>query len=142
MSSIARRDLSSVNAPKNRSLAFLPILTTYSPDPETFPDFKLLTSFQLNASMYIGLYRPDPRTDLGITFGYKYNTLLRHGATVAFYFQRELGAHWVLHGFAGPCIFPDAEDQIRRQTGWTEGSVSSGIAWHQAGIGLSIAYFP
>jgi hypothetical protein len=124
------------------SFAFLPLLATYSSDPETFPDFKLLSGFQGNASIYLGLHRPDSRTDLGIAFGYKYNTLLRHGATVAFYFQRELAAHWTLQGFVGPCIFPEAEDRIREKTGWVAGSVLSGLAWHQAGVGLSLAFFP
>jgi hypothetical protein len=124
------------------SFAFFPFLTTFSPDPETFPKFKFLSGFQANASMYLGLHRLDARTDLGITFGYKYNTLLRHGATVAFYFQRELGAHWALQAFIGPCIFPEAEEQIRQKTGWVGGSVSSGMAWHQAGAGVSLAFFP
>jgi hypothetical protein len=124
------------------SFAFSPILATYSPDPETFPEFKFLFGFQANASMYVGLHRLDARTDLGITFGYKYSTLLRHGGTIAFYFQRELGSHWALQAFVGPTIFPDAEDQIRKETGWVGGSVLSGIAWHQAGLGVSIAFFP
>jgi hypothetical protein len=124
------------------SFAYLPIFATHSPNPEKFPTFKLMSSFQTNASIYIGLYRPKPRTDLGITFGYRYSSLLRHGVGVAFYLQHELAAHWTLQGFVGPTIFPAAEDQIRQETGWAHGSVSSGLAWHQAGVGLSIAYFP
>ena len=124
------------------SFAFFPIFATFSSNPEEFPEFKLLSSFQTNASLWIGLHRLDARTDLGIALGYKYNSLLRHGVSVAFYMQRELGAHWALQGFVGPNIFPEAEDQIRQRTGWTEGSVSSGIAWHQAGVGLSLAFFP
>ncbi|HMJ56896.1 MAG TPA: hypothetical protein VK540_32735 [Polyangiaceae bacterium] len=124
------------------SFAFLPVFATYSPDPETFPDFKLLASFQTNAAIYVGLYRPGPRTDLGIALGYKYNSLLRHGASVAFYLQQELGAHFTLQGFVGPNIFPEAEDRIREKTGWVAGSVSSGLAWHQAGLSVSLAYFP
>jgi hypothetical protein len=124
------------------SFGFVPFLVTYGSDPEEFPEFKLMSGFQGNASIYLGLYRPDSRTDLGIAFGYKYNTLLRHGAAVAFYFQRELSAHWALQGFVGPCIFPEAEDQIRAKTGWVGGSVMSGLAFHQAGVGLSLAFFP
>jgi hypothetical protein len=124
------------------SFAFFPILATYSPNPETFPDFELLLTFQATGSIYVGLYRPDPRTTLGISFGYKYNSLLRHGATVAFYLQRELSAHWTLQGFVGPAIFPDAEDQIRQKMDWRGGSVLSGMAWHQAGLGASLAFFP
>jgi len=124
------------------SFAYLPVFATYSSDPEKFPEFKLLSSFQGNASLWIGLHRLDAKTDLGIAFGYKYNSLLRHGVSVAFYMQRELGAHWALQGFVGPNIFPEAEDQIRQKTGWGAGSVSSGIAWHQAGLGLSLAFFP
>jgi hypothetical protein len=124
------------------SFAYFPILATYSWDPESFPEFKLLSSLQGNATIYVGLYRPDPRTDLGIAFGYKYNSLLRHGVNVAFYLQRELSAHFTLQAFVGPTIFPAAEDQIRDKTGWKDGSVLSGMAWHQAGLGLSLAYFP
>jgi len=124
------------------AFAYTPLLATYSPDPEKFPEFKLLSSFQASASIYVGLHRLDARTDLGVAFGYRYNTLMRHGATVAFYFQRELAAHWTLQGFVGPCIFPDAEDQIRQKTGWVGGSVLSGLAGHQAGVGLSIAFYP
>jgi hypothetical protein len=124
------------------SFAFFPILATHSVDPETFPEFKLLSSYQANASLWVGLHRLDARTDLGIAFGYKYNSLLQHGVSVAFYLQRELGAHWAIQGFIGPNIFPNAEDQIRQKTGWSQGSVLSGLAWHQAGVGLSLAFFP
>jgi hypothetical protein len=124
------------------SFAFAPILATYSSDPERFPEFKFLTGFQVNATMYIGIHRLNALTDLGIAFGYKYSTLLRHGGTVAFYFQRELASHWTLQAFVGPCIFPDAEDAIREKTGWVNGSVLSGLAWHQAGLGISVAFFP
>jgi hypothetical protein len=124
------------------SFAYMPILATYSPDPETFPEFKLLSTFQVNATMYVGIHRLNARTDLGIAFGYKYSTLLRHGGAIAFYLQHELAAHWTLQGFVGPCIFPDAENQIRQKTGWVGGSVLSGLAWHQAGLGVSLAFFP
>lgn len=124
------------------SFSFSPILATYQADSEATPEFQFLSGFQGNASMYVGLHRLDARTDLGIAFGYKYSTLLRHGVTVAFYVQRELGAHWALLGFVGPCIFPDAENQIRKETGWMGGSVLTGIAWHQSGVGAAIAFFP
>jgi hypothetical protein len=124
------------------SFAFMPLLVSFQSDPDASPDFDLLTSFQINESVCFGLYRPDPRTDLGIALGYKYNSLLKHGVNVAFYLQRELGAHWALMGFAGPSIFPAAENEIRKKTGWTNGSVLSGIAFHQAGVGLSLAFFP
>jgi hypothetical protein len=124
------------------SFAFMPLFATYSSNPETFPEFKLLSSFQTNASLWVGLHRLDARTDLGVAVGYKYNSLLHHGASIAFYVQRELGAHWALQGFIGPTIFPAAEDQIRDKMGWTHGSVLSGMAWHQAGVGLSLAFFP
>jgi hypothetical protein len=124
------------------SFAFAPVFATYSPEPDTFPELKLLSAFQASATMYLGLHRLNSRTDLGLAFGYKYSTLLRHGGTIAFYIQRELAAHWTLQAFIGPCIFPDAEDQIRQKTGWVNGSVLSGLAWHQAGIGVSLAFFP
>jgi hypothetical protein len=32
--------------------------------------------------------------------------------------------------------------QVSHVDGGADGSVSSGIAWHQAGVGLSLALFP
>jgi hypothetical protein len=124
------------------SFAFVPLLMTFQANPDASPDFEILTSYQANATVFFGLYQPDTRTDLGIAVGYKYNSLMKHGFNVAFYLKKELGRHWALMGFAGPSIFPDAEDQIRERTGWKDGSVASGLAWHQAGLGLSLAFFP
>ena len=124
------------------SFGFLPVFATFQQTTESDPDFKLLSASAFSAGAYIGIHRTDPRTDLGISFGYKYSTLLGHGGSVAFYVKRELAAHWTLQFFIGPAFFPDAEDRIRRETGWKNGSVGSGIAVHQGGGGISLAFFP
>jgi len=124
------------------SFGAFPVLATFSANPEKFPKFKVLLGYEASASIYVGFYRPDARTDLGITFGYKYSSVLQHGVALAFYYQRQIAAHWAIQAFVGPVIFPDAESQIRKVTGWTGGSVSSGMAWHQGGAGLSVAFFP
>jgi hypothetical protein len=102
----------------------------------------LLSGYQLNAQVYVGLYRPNLRTDLGFTLGYKYHTLLRHGVGAAFYLKRDFSPHFSFQFFIGPSVFPEAEDQIRQKTHWEGGSVSSGIAWHQGGAGVSLAFYP
>jgi hypothetical protein len=122
--------------------AFRPVFTTYSRDPDQFPKLRLLSGFQVNAGFYLGLYRPNARTDLGIALGYKYHTLLRHGVGAAFYLKRDLGARFSLQFFVGPAVFPKAESAIRDKTDWAGGSVSSGIAWHQGGVGVSLAFYP
>jgi hypothetical protein len=124
------------------SYGFLPVLVTFQQQPESDPLFKFMSAGALSAGVYFGVHRIDPRTDLGFTFGYKYSTLLGHGATAAFYVNRELATHWAVQLFIGPTFFPDAEDRIRRETGWKHGSVSSGLAFHQGGGGLSISFFP
>jgi hypothetical protein len=122
---------------------YLPILATYSQDTEHKPKYEVLSSFQANATAYFGLYRTGPRTDIGISAGYKYDTVLRHGVCAAFYMQYDVGEHWALHIFAGPAIFPKADDGIRDKAHWpAEGSVGSGLSWLQGGFGLSLAYFP
>ena len=123
------------------SAAYRPIFATHSPDPDRFPRFALLEGYQLNASLYVGVYRPNARTDLGFTLGYKYNTLARHGVGAAFYVARELSAHFVFCFVVGPAVFPRAEHEVRERKGWVGGSVSSGIAWHQGGVGGMIAYY-
>lgn len=124
------------------SAAFRPVFTTFSSDPGEFPKLRLLSGFQLNAGLYVGLYRPNARTDLGFTLGYKYHTLLRHGVGAAFYLKRDLGERFSLQFFVGPAVFPKAESRIRDKTNWVGGSVSSGIAWHQGGVGVSLAFYP
>jgi hypothetical protein len=124
------------------SAGFRPVLASYSTDASKFPELALISAYQLNAALYLGLYRPNLRTDLGVSLGYKYNTLLGHGVGAAFYLKRELGRHFAFLLFVGPAVFPRAEHAIRKQTGWLAGSVSSGIAWHQGGLGVSLAYFP
>ena len=123
------------------SAAYRPIFVTYTSDPERFPKLALLEGYQLNASLYVGVYRPNARTDLGFTLGYKYNTLLRHGVGAAFYVSRELSRHFVFCFVVGPAVFPRAEREVRKKTGWEGGSVSSGIAWHQGGVGGMIVWF-
>ena len=124
------------------SATFRPVLASYSTHSGKFPELELLAAYQLNGSLCFGLYRPNFRTDLGFSLGYKYSTLLGHGASAAFYLQRELSSHFTFLLFVGPAVFPRAERRIRNETGWLGGSVSSGLAWHQGGLGLSLAFFP
>jgi hypothetical protein len=123
------------------SSAYRPVFASHSTEPGRFK-LALLEGYQLNLALYVGVYRPNPGTDLGFSVGYKYNTLLRHGVGAAFYLQRELGAHFGLLFFVGPAVFPRAERGIREKTGWAGGSVSSGIAWHQGGVGVSLVFYP
>jgi hypothetical protein len=124
------------------SAGFHPVFATHSTDPEKFPKLRLLSAYQLNASFYLALHRSNRHTDVGLSLGYKYNTLVRHGVGAAFYLQREFAAHWALLFFAGPAVFPEAEARIRSKAGWRSGSVSSGMAWLQGGLGVSLAFYP
>jgi hypothetical protein len=125
------------------SAAYVPTLATYSQDTQHAPKYKLLSALQANATAYFGLYRASPRTDIGISAGYKYNTVLKHGVSAAFYTQYDIAEHWALHMFVGPAIFPRADRGIRDKAGWPDqGSVGSGLSWMQGGFGLSLAFFP
>jgi hypothetical protein len=104
---------------------------------------KFLSSLQLNASVFFGVYRTSPRVDLGVMLAYKYNTLISHGVGAAFYAQYDIAEHWAFHFFVGPAVFPAAEDRIRKEAGWpSTGLVSSGVSWLQGGVGGAIAFFP
>lgn len=124
------------------SAAYHPILATLSTEAGKVPKIALLSSYQINAAFYLGLYRPNVRTDLGLTVGYKYNTLVQHGVAAAFYLQRELSDHFAFQFFVGPAVFPRAEREIRKEKGWVKGSVSSGLAWQQGGVGISFTFYP
>jgi hypothetical protein len=123
--------------------AYNPLLATWVPQDSHDLHLKFLSSWSVNASVFFGLSHTGPRTDLGFLLAYKYNTVLKHGVGAAFYAQYDFSQRWALHFFAGPVIFPQAEDHIREQAGWpSSGSVSSGLAWLQGGFGAAIAWFP
>jgi hypothetical protein len=125
------------------SVGWSPIVATWVPEDTQDLHLKVLSSFQLNASVFWAFYRSGPRTDLGIMLAYKYNTLVQHGVGAAFYAQYDMGEHWALHFFAGPAIFPAAEDRIRKEANWpSSGLLSSGLSWLEGGLGIAIAYFP
>jgi hypothetical protein len=122
---------------------YLPVLATYSRDSQHSPKFKVLSSLQANATVVFGLCRPGRRTDMGVAIGYRYNDVLKHGFSAAFYLQYDIAEHWALNVFAGPAIFPKAENGIRKEAGWpAEGSVGSGMSWNQGGLGLQLAFYP
>jgi len=122
--------------------SWTPILATYSPNSRDV-SFEFFSTFQLNTSAYFSFYRSSPRTDMGIAAMYQYNTLLHHGAGLAFYAQYDLSHKWALHFTAGLVIFPKAQELLRA-TGRFEpgGSINSGISAARGGVAVSLAFFP
>jgi hypothetical protein len=122
---------------------FRPVFATYSARSNETPLIRLLGGFEFAVSPTVIVYRAGPRTELGFSAAYAYNTLLGHGVTVAFHIDYDLGEHVAAHIFLGPTIFPKAESRIRTEADFPSGgSVSSGIAAFQGIAGANLAFFP
>ncbi len=122
---------------------FRPVFATYVAGAGDTPEFRLLPSFELGITPALLVYRAGPKTELGFAAGYAYNSLLGHGATLAFYIDYDLGERFAAHFFLGPTIFPKAESRIRDEARFPAGgSVSSGIAAMQGIAGVSLGFFP
>jgi hypothetical protein len=122
---------------------FRPVFATYSVRSDEAPEFRLLGGFEFAVTPTVIVYRAGPRTELGLSGAYAYNTLLGHGVTVSFYIDYDLGEHLAAHFFLGPTIFPKAESRIRAEADFPAGgSVSSGIAAFQGIAGANLCFFP
>jgi len=71
------------------------------------------SSAQLGAEVYWTPWHPLPSSAIGLKVGYRYNTVLHHGAAVAITFLVSLSPSLALEGLAGAQFFPRSEDRLR-----------------------------
>jgi hypothetical protein len=78
-------------------------------------DLSFHSSLQISPDLYLRLLTPRPTTLLGLTGGYRYNTLLGHGFGFGAYAQFGLGR--VVDGliWAGFLVHPVGEDHLKRE---------------------------
>lgn len=106
------------------------------------PDFGFYSSGQANADLVALPWRPSPRSAVGASVGYKYNTVLGHGAGAAFEAAIGLSPRLSLLLSAGVAYFPDGDDEIREREmapAETDFNYPLGAGW-QSGANIGLAF--
>jgi len=95
------------------SVGWTPLLLAL--DQGSSIDLKLYSSLQISPDVYVRLFHPRPTTHVGLQGGYRYSTLLGHGLAFGGYAQ--FGLSRMFDGLisAGFLVFPDGEDQLKRE---------------------------
>lgn len=75
------------------------------------------SSGQLNAELYLTPWHPIPRSAIGLKGGWRYNTVLKQGFSIAIAFLGDIGPHLAIEGLAGASIFPGSLGRLRRELG-------------------------
>jgi hypothetical protein len=97
------------------------------------------SSGQLNAELYLTPWHPLPRSAIGLKSGWRYNTVLEHGFSVAITFLADIGPQLAIEGLAGASIFPGSTGRLRRELGVPASgdiSYSSSIQFFEYGFEL------
>jgi hypothetical protein len=88
-----------------------PVLVTLNA-PGADPELEGYHAWQLNGHVYV-MFNPGSGFVAGLTAGYRYNSLLRHGVALGFDGTINLGDYLGLHLTAGPVFFPKGDDRVR-----------------------------
>jgi hypothetical protein len=71
------------------------------------------SSAQGSAELYVTPWHPLEKSAIGLKSGYRYNSVLEHGFSVAITFLADLSEELALEGLAGLSIFPSSEGRLR-----------------------------
>ena len=106
------------------------------------PDFGFYSSGQANVDLVALPWQPSPRAAVGASLGYKFNTVLGHGAGAAFEASIGLSPRLSLLLNAGVAYFPDGDDEIRERemaSPETDFNYPLGAGW-QSGANIGLAF--
>jgi hypothetical protein len=99
-------------------------------------------SGQVGAHMYI-TFNPDSKIAVGLTGGYRYNSVLGHGIAGGLSIDVDVSRKLVFDLVVGPVVFPQGERGLR-----AEGQLPAGTEFGfpsptvQLGLGLGLVVFP
>ncbi|RLB65647.1 MAG: hypothetical protein DRI90_01440 [Deltaproteobacteria bacterium] len=96
---------------------------------------------QLNLAAYLS-FRPMSQIVVGLTSGYRYNSLLGHGFCFGIDTHVNFGNKFALHLGAGPAIFPAGDDNYRREMDEPDLGFGFPRPAFQFGTGTGLLYFP
>jgi hypothetical protein len=107
----------------------------------TRSDVDLGSSAQGGAELYVTPWHPIERSAIGLKGGYRYNSVLEHGFSVAITYLATLSNTLALEGLAGASIFPGSEGRLRRELG-TSGTITYGSSAQYFEYGFELIWYP
>lgn len=93
------------------------LLVTERDRPGAFLDVELLHSAQGNADVIWFFHAPSPRSRIGLSLGYHYNSILQHGVGLAFQGEAALSGELVIEYTFGLALFPRGSARARDALG-------------------------
>jgi len=98
------------------------------------------SSLQLDADLVIGPILRNASVDLSLILGYRYNTVLGHGAGAGIAIELPISEKWAATFLIAPSIFPQASDQLDEHDYPSDRDPS--LPWLQGGAGAALWFYP
>jgi hypothetical protein len=123
------------------SVGWTPILALLTSGSES--DLHFYSGLLVSPDVYVRLFSPRPTTHVGLEAGYRYSSLLGHGAALGGYAQFAVGRAFDGLISAGLLLFPDGEDRLKRDEN-LPASTSFSFPGPSVnfGVSLGLAFFP
>jgi hypothetical protein len=120
---------------------YLPLLVVTEQQGSGDIDLEFFNTGQLNVDLFSLFFRPIPRSRVGLSAAYKYNSLLGHAGGLAFEAQIALGRVVALHLILGLAVYPEGEDRVEEELGRAldygfPGAILQGIA------NIGVVFYP
>jgi hypothetical protein len=124
------------------SIAYAPVFSTYRTSGllSTRPFY--IHAAQINLSVFVVVWR-GARAQVGVTLGYKWNSVLTHGIGAGIYANYELSKSWGARIIGGPVFFPGGARSVR-DTSFIPGggSVSHYSTTIHSGLNFGLVWYP
>jgi hypothetical protein len=124
------------------SIAYAPVISTYRKEELLSTRLFYIHAAQLNAGLFVVLWR-GARAQVGITAGYKWNSVLTHGVGFGLYANYELSKSWGARIIGGPVFFPGGARTVRDTSFIPEGGrVSHYSTTIHSGLNFGLVWYP
>jgi hypothetical protein len=98
------------------------------------------TSAQGAAEIYWTPWHPMKKSAIGMKGGYRYNSALHHGFSVAICYLATLNETLAIEGLAGASIFPGSEERLEDELRVTNVIYGSSAQWFE--YGFELVWYP
>lgn len=101
------------------------------------------SSAQLAAELYATPWHPLPSSAIGLKAGWRYNSVLKQGFSVAISVLADITPHLAFEGLVGASIFPGSEGRLRRKLGVpSTGDITYGSSTQFFEYGVELIWYP
>jgi hypothetical protein len=98
------------------SFGYFPLVLSVDDDvfDDNAPSYEVLHSYQLNADAAYYFWAPAKSSRLGLSFGYRYNSELAHGAAVGLQVEADVSKSLAVMVLFALSMYPDGDDRARQ----------------------------